>query len=266
MKRFIRIIATLLLGVMLMTTLTGCNRYYYYYYINNILGGSGSGSSSMPSNGLFGDSSSSDDAAYDQMWELIGTGIWNQACSVTDGNPSNFTKAWARLMETVIPHHAFSNVELKEVTTEKWQNKHYQSVTVVASEKYDKMAEECGLAWHGTVNGSVPCVDGYVQDTAKRMISEYGDKYAIYFVTIINQPLRSNPISTGSGGKSDPGDFFNYWAPLGANIIGISTDSNPNTFDTFNSYGDLYADAAVLYTLGTYRINENYIALIISAS
>lgn len=265
MKRFTRIIATLLLGVMLMTTLTGCNRYYYYYYINSVLGGSGS-SSSLPTNGnLFGSSSDSSIEDYDVvLHQLVMCSTWNQASSVTDGNPSNFTKAWARLMETVIPHHAFSTVLELENTTEKWQNKHYQSVTVVASEKYDKMAEACGLAWNGTVNGSVPCVDGYVQDTAKQMISEYGDKYAIYFVTIINQPLRQKPVSPG--GESDPGNFYNYWTPLGDNMIGISTDSNPNTFDTFSKYGANYSDQIVTYTLGTYRINENYIALIISAS
>mgnify|MGYP004471342995 FL=1 len=262
MKRFTRIIATLLLGTMLMTTLTGCNQYYYYYYINNTLGGSGSSSGSTGGNfnGLLG---SSDDSGY-EVGSLIASGIWNQASSVTDGNPSNLTKAWARILETVIPHWAFGNEMRPEKLTlgDTWANKHWQSVTVIASEEYDKMAKECGLVWRKTVNNGEPVVDGDVLDAAKRAVSEYGEKYNLYFVTIINQPVNDKPKSTGS---RSPDDFFHFWAPLGLNMIGVTTDSNPNDNETFNHYYDEHHES-ILYTVGTYRIDENYIALMISAS
>lgn len=260
MKRITRIIATILLAVMLMITLTGCNRYYYYYYINNILGGSGSGSSSLPSNGL--PSNGDTDIGDKLLYQVIFTGLWNTGGTTTDGNPSNLTKAWARLMESILPHKGFKNgnegniVETDDFN--QWANKTYQSVTVISSENCDKIAEECGLAWNRTFVGATPAIDDDVIAAAKDGISKYGEKYYRYFVTVIKHPVGGSP-----DGLASVSTLYQFCHPLGENMIAVSTDSNPNIKGNFIN---AYDEGTLVYTLGTYRIDEIYVALVLGAS
>ena len=254
MKRFTRMIATLLLGVMLMTTLTGCNRYYYYYYINVINNGSGSSDdddfSSFPSDG-------DDDTTPDMndVWsQLIGHGTG----SVTEGNPTSLTKAYARLMESIIPLHVFSyNYEAPE-NTSFWANSMYQSVTVVASENADNIARECGLGLTADINPydkTNPALDNSAIEAAKSAVAKYGDKDMNYFVGIVYHPVGGTPNNI-SYNRSDGLKF-------GQNLIHVPTDTDNTTTD-FIMYYKNDSDIAMLYTVGTYRLNRGYIIFVIS--
>lgn len=251
MKQFTRMIATLLLGVMLMTTLTGCNRYYYYYYINVFNSGSGSSDDDDFSSFPPDDSNSAVDSNWFTDLSGYGTG------STTDGNPSNLTKAWARLMESVIPWHIFNDKVLNvKANKENWVNRTYQGVTVVASETADTIAKECGLALENTMNGDTPVMDSNAMAAVKNAVSKYGENYNMYFAGIIEHGASGSPRDLSS-------DMRDFGGKTGRKLIGISTDSNPNEFSDFIKFYS--ADRGrLLYTLGTYRINEKYIVLVIS--
>lgn len=252
MKRFTRMIATLLLGVMLMTTLTGCNQYYYYYYINNTLGGSGSSSGSLPSNGL---PSNDDDSEFDSI------GTWNQLIghgtgSVTEGNPTNLTKAWARLMESIIPLHVFSYEAIAMDNQEFWSDSRYQSVTVVASENTDNIARECALGLTADIaTDKNPALDNAAMEAAKSAVVKYGDKYMNYFVGIVRHPVDGVP--------KDVSIYRSDMKPFGEKLIHIPTDTDTSTTD-FVTYYRFMGDMATLYTVGTYRLNSEYIIFVIS--